>query len=80
MFLKNIRSRFKFPHLQRYKKEKRKKKKKRFKKGVGITLIMWKKSPSDGKLYPPEKLLSFICFTEKHIREFPPPPKKRFSR
>ena len=38
---------------------------------MGITLIMWKKSPLDRKIYPPEKILSFICFTEP-----PPPPQK----
>ena len=40
---------------------------------MGITLIMWKKSPLDRKIYPPEKILSFICFMEPHP---PPPPKK----
>ena len=41
---------------------------------MGITLIMWKKSPLDRKIYPPEKILSFICFTEHH-----PPQKALFK-
>ena len=44
---------------------------------MGITLIMWKISPLDGKRYPPEKLVSFICFTKKHIREFSKKKKER---